>query len=125
MNRQNEVTLTLRVSNDTEKRKAVRKVSDKMICISAYLNTGKNQNGDYNPILDFDINVFTKNAKTPTKFVDTSQINPGDYITVKGSLGSTGVVVKGSKYTNMVIFAAEVVVENTKDEETVNIWNNE
>jgi len=125
---ENEVILTLRVSNDTSKRAAIRKVSDKMTVISAYLSTGKNAQGEYNPPINFDINVFNANTKNPTKMINAIEPNSGDYITVKGSLGSTGYTGSdGQKRTSIVIFAREISglkedKDTTSDSES-DIWN--
>ena len=97
-----------------------------MISISTYMNTGKDQSGEYNPPLNFEVNVFTKSAKTPTNMVDNLQPKAGDYITVKGTLGSRGSMSGGKKYTNMVIQAKEISAPKITDGEEAaseNIWN--
>lgn len=116
----NEVTLTLCIKNDTERREAVHKVSDKMICVSAYMKTGKAPNGEYNPLLDFDINVFTKNAKKPTVLVNDVQLVSGKYITVKGSLSAKQYFVNEKPHTKMVIMAKEIIAA---EEIESGIWN--
>lgn len=103
----NEVTLTLRVSNDTERRPAVYKVSDKLTTVKAYLNTGKDQSGNYNPAIDFEVQIFTANAKTPTNC--SVDIKPGDYINVTGRLTSRkSTNASGKEFKNNIIAAFKI-----------------
>lgn len=123
-NFKNEVTLTLRVSNDSEKRKSVCKISDKLICINAYLQTGKDRNGNYNPLLDFEVQLFTENSQNPTKINFDDMPKQGEYITVKGNLSSKGYMVNNIVHKTMVIYASEITpVKEDKDETVNSIWN--
>lgn len=121
----NEVTLTLRISNDSEKRKAINKISDKLICIRTYLQTGKNKEGNYNPLLDFEVQLFTENSQNPTKTNFDNGLKPGDYITVKGTLSSKGYVINNILHKTMVIYASEITtVEEAEEREIAkSIWN--
>lgn len=104
---ENEVTFVLRVSNDTDKRKAINKVSDKLTSVRAYLNTGKDVNGQYNPIVNFDVQIFSAQSKAPTSV--TTQITPGEYIKVRGNLSSKGyTTTDGRSFTNLIINASEI-----------------
>ena len=133
MNFENDVTLTLRISNDTERRKSIKSVSDKLVSIRAYLNTGKNRDGEYNPLINFDVNIFTGHAKTPTNIVNGTtktvltgvsdlQAHCGDLITVKGSLSATEFESNKEKVTTLVIYAKEITVSKDKSESN-SIWN--
>ncbi len=115
---ENKVILTLAVSNDTEKRAAVNKISDKLTTIKTYMRTGKDANGEYNPALDFEVNVFTSGAKTPTKNELPSKPKAGDLITVEGSLTARASKSKDGKttYKNMIIQATRIApVEVVED----------
>ena len=127
----NEVTLTLRISNDFGERKAVRKVSDKMIAISAYKNFGYSSEHKKNPPLNVDVMVFTGNAKkiTETSFSRESAPKPGDYIDVTGSLSTEEYVDKnGTSHTQYRIYADKVdfsemeEVEDKSCAENADIW---
>lgn len=105
----NEVYLTLRVSNNTDKRSAINKVSDKLTSVRAYMSTGKDINGQYNPILNFDVQIFSETSKAPTKVA--ANIAPGEYINVRGNLSSKKFKTNdGRELTSFIINAAEITV---------------
>lgn len=103
----NEVTLTLHVSKSTDKRAAVRKVSDKLVTLSCYLPTGKDKDGNYKPAINFTVNAFTGGAKTQTQL--GVQPNAGDLINVTGSLDARGFETKdGKKGIEYIINASSI-----------------
>ncbi len=127
----NEVTLTLRISNDFGDRKAIKKVSDKMISIAAYKNFGYNSEHRKNPPLNIEVIIFTNGAKniTETTFSKDSAPKPGDYIDVTGSLSTESFDDKnGVSHTRYKIYADKVVfsemeeVEDKSYAENADIW---
>ncbi len=128
----NEVTMTFRISNDFGERKAINKVSDKMITISAYKTCGYDPNHHKNPTLNAEIAIFTGNAKTvtETEFTKDHFPKPGDFINVTGSLTTTSYTNKeGKTYTGFRINASKVVfaemeeVEDTSYESGAELWS--
>lgn len=107
MKYKNEVSLTLHVSKDGDSRKAVRKVSDKLVTISCYLPTGKDSNGNYKPSINFTVNVFTGGSKSQTQL--GCQPKAGDLIDVTGKLDSRSWEGKdGKKGVEYIIHASSI-----------------
>ena len=112
----NEVNLTLRVSNDTDKRSAINKISDKLTSIRTYMATGKDLNGQYNPILNFDVQVFSATSKAPTKVA--ANIAPGEYINVRGNLSSKKFKTNdGRELISFIINATEITTPDEMEQE--------
>ncbi len=107
----NRVEMTFRISNDFGDRKAIKKVSDKMIVISAYKACGYDAEHHKNPAFNAEIHIFSGDAQktTETDFTKDHFPKPGDYIDVKGFLTTRGYMDKdGVKRTTYVIKAEEV-----------------
>lgn len=129
---QNEVTMTFRISNDFGERKAIRKVSDKMISISAYKTFGyDNREHRKKPPLNVEIVIFTKDAKnvTETDFTSEHFPKPGDYIDVTGQLATRSYTTKnGKEYSGFRINATRVKfsemeeVDDSAYEDSASIW---
>lgn len=129
---QNEVTMTFRISNDFGERKAIRKVSDKMISISAYKTFGYDNRSRYkNPLLNVEITIFINAAKnaTETDFTSEHFPKPGDYIDVTGQLVTRTYTSKdGKKHNGFRINATRVKfsdmeeVDDSAYEDSASIW---
>ena len=117
---ENNVKLTVVVSNGTDTRPAVKKVSDKMTVIRVYQRTGKNQAGEYNKPIDYEVQIFTGDAKTPTVNELKEKPKGGDLITVEGQITSRTTKGKdGKEYNNLVLIASKISpAEVIEDEET-------
>ncbi len=113
----NEVLLTLRVSKGTDSRPAVKKVSDKLTVIRAYLNTGKDMDGNYNPAINFEVQIYSQTSKNPTENLLPAELTENDYITVAGNLSSHQRTVGDSKYTDYLICADKVMLAERIDED--------
>ncbi len=127
----NEVTMTFRISNDFENRKAIQKVSDKMVVISGYKSCGYDSDHKKNPAINAEIVVFCGDSKsvTETEFSKDRQPKPGDYIDVTGSMTMRSYTSPAGKtYNTLRINATKVTftemeeVEEQAYESSESMW---
>ena len=104
--------LRVTVSKDYDNRKAVRKVSDKLVIVNTYLPGQRKADGSFGPSASMEIKVTGS-----TKFtdIDKKDIKPGTRLEVDGFLVSEGYVNKDGKTISYpVCVATEIMPVQTE-----------
>jgi len=108
----NDLTMTIRISNDFDNRKAIKQVSKNLVIINGYKNCGYDANHQKKPAMNVEVAIFCGDAKivTQTDFSKENAPKPGDYIDVTGSVSgiSTYIDSKGEARGVLRINATEV-----------------
>lgn len=120
---ENQVLLTLRVSKGADNKPSYKKVSDKLLTIRTYLNTGKDKDGNYNPAISLEVHIFTSEAKNPTENLLKEAPREGDYITVMGILSAKQRTIGDTKYTDYIVKATKVMAAEIMEDNESRVAN--
>lgn len=120
----NEIAISLIVSKDIERENgetipAVKKVSDKLTSVKAFLSGGRNADGSWGDSTSFDVNITSS-----TKLGEGVEIKPGEHLTFVGFLSARSYTnADNKKRTYSVIVAKEVIKTPMREKEEENQSN--